>query len=170
MQFKIGDKVGFLHEPGWGIVQEVLPNYQYKIEDEDGFSVIRAQKDLVPVYSQDFTVDKIQKGEVTSKKQSKKSGKRKPEQVWEIDLHLDELVDAPGHVEFSKMLQIQMNHCRSFIQKAKKSGIRKVVVIHGVGQGVLKESVRNYAFEIDAKEYHDADFRQYGRGATEIVF
>lgn len=169
MPFKVGEKVAFLNEPGWGIVQEVLSNHQYKIEDEDGFSCVRYHSDLVPVYSQNFKVDKVEQEKQEVKKQSKKSGKRKPPEVWKIDLHLDELVDSPGCVEFSRMLQIQMNHCRSFVQKAKKNGIRKVVVIHGVGQGVLKESVRKFSVEINAKEVYDADFRKYGRGATEIV-
>lgn len=170
MLFKTGDKIAFLNEPGGGAIVEVVSKFEYKIEDEHGFSCVRKHNEIVPVHSQKFTLEGFQKETREQIKKSVKSGKRKPEQVWEIDLHLDELVEFPAHVEFSKMLQIQMNHCRSFIQKAKRNNIRKVVVIHGVGQGVLKESVRNYAFEIGAKEYQDADFRTYGRGATEILF
>lgn len=169
MQYKVGDTIAFLNEPGGGIILKVLSQNQYEIEDENGFSCVRYARDLVPVYSQEYTVENLPKESSPAKKTTQKTGRRKPEQILEIDLHLHELVESPQQIEFSRMLDVQMTHCKSFIQKAQKKGIKKVRIIHGVGQGTLKSAIRKYAREIGVKEYYDADFRTYGQGATEIL-
>ena len=49
------------------------------------------------------------------------------------------------------------------------SPCRKIVVIHGVGEGVLRHEIRK---ELDIYhpyfEYYDASYDQFGYGATEI--
>ena len=42
------------------------------------------------------------------------------------------------------------------------------VWIHGVVEGVLKEEVRSELSKIEGVEYFDADFREYGKGATAV--
>ena len=46
--------------------------------------------------------------------------------------------------------------------------IQKIIVIHGVGEGVLKEEIRSYLSKQEGLEYYDADFREYGKGATAV--
>jgi dsDNA-specific endonuclease/ATPase MutS2 len=41
-----------------------------------------------------------------------------------------------------------------------------VILIHGVGEGILKEEVRTFLSKQEGVEYFDADFREYGKGAT----
>jgi dsDNA-specific endonuclease/ATPase MutS2 len=43
-------------------------------------------------------------------------------------------------------------------------------VIHGVGEGVLKNEVRTYLENQSGIEFYDSDFREYGKGATTIDF
>ena len=38
----------------------------------------------------------------------------------------------------------------------------------GVGEGVLKQEIRSYLDKQEGVEYFDADFREYGKGATTI--
>ena len=43
-----------------------------------------------------------------------------------------------------------------------------LVFIHGVGLGVLKEEVRSFFRNFEGLEVYDADFREYGKGATVV--
>lgn len=67
-----------------------------------------------------------------------------------------------------QILTKQLAEFKSFYKKAKQNHIRKIVVIHGVGEGVLKEEIRTYLSKQDGIEYFDADFREYGKGATTV--
>ncbi|MEX0273541.1 MAG: Smr/MutS family protein, partial [Flavobacteriaceae bacterium] len=42
------------------------------------------------------------------------------------------------------------------------------VFIHGVGEGVLREELQYLFRRYDNVEYYDADYQQYGLGATEV--
>ena len=54
-------------------------------------------------------------------------------------------------------------------EKAIKNNVRKLVVIHGKGEGVLKEEVRKLLKKFPV-EVMDADYQIYGLGATEVRF
>ena len=45
----------------------------------------------------------------------------------------------------------------------------KVVLIHGVGEGVLRTEIHNYLNTLQRIEYNDASYRIYGYGATEVI-
>jgi DNA-nicking Smr family endonuclease len=52
---------------------------------------------------------------------------------------------------------------------AIRDGKRKLIVIHGVGEGILREEVRRMLQYYDGVQFHDADMRRYGTGATEVL-
>jgi len=51
---------------------------------------------------------------------------------------------------------------------AKNKG-RKIVFIHGVGNGVLKNEIRKQLERKYKVYYQDASFREYGYGATMVI-
>ena len=55
------------------------------------------------------------------------------------------------------------------MESAIRNGKRKLIVIHGVGEGVLREEVRRMLQYYDTVQFHDADMRRYGVGATEVI-
>ena len=69
----------------------------------------------------------------------------------------------------SQILNIQMSHFKSFLNHSIAKKSRKIVVIHGVGEGVLRHEIRK---ELDIYhpnfEFHDASYDEFGYGATEI--
>ncbi len=49
-----------------------------------------------------------------------------------------------------------------------QKGIQRVVFIHGIGAGVLRQELEYLFRGYDAITFEDANFQKYGRGATEI--
>jgi len=58
----------------------------------------------------------------------------------------------------------------SEMQSAIRSGVKRIVFIHGVGQGVLKQEVASLLSKKFKKYYfQDASFKEYGYGATMVI-
>ncbi len=92
------------------------------------------------------------------------------EDIEEVDLHIHELVDDYKDLSNAEMLEIQMGRFQTTLEGAIKSKTRKIVYIHGVGNGRLKHEIRK---TIDRKyprlRYQDASFKEYGYGATMVI-
>jgi hypothetical protein len=87
----------------------------------------------------------------------------------EIDLHIQELLDNISGLSNADMLKVQMDTFREEMTKAIELGVKKIVFIHGVGNGVLKNELRR---ELQRKyrkySFQDASFQEYGFGATMV--
>jgi hypothetical protein len=95
----------------------------------------------------------------------------KREDTEEVDLHIEELVDNPTELSNREMLEIQMARFQTVLEGAMRDSFtKKVVFIHGVGNGRLKYELRKSLDRNYPKlHYQDASFREYGYGAT-LVF
>jgi len=56
------------------------------------------------------------------------------------------------------------------LDTARTRRLRKLIVIHGVGEGVLRENVITLLSALEDVSFYDASYAQYGRGATEVLF
>ncbi len=163
--FKVGDIVSFLNEGGTG---EIL-----KIEDDKatimmdyGFEEEHRLKDLVPRKN-------LAVGEIVRKDRPKAALERgrampKAPEYLEVDLHFEALVDFPKNFSAHEKLQIQLAEVRKSLEKARRAGIKKVILIHGVGQGRLREEIYSLLERMDRLSFYDASFARYGKGATEV--
>lgn len=96
--------------------------------------------------------------------------KRRDDQAMlEVDLHIHELLDDIKGLSNKEMLGIQMERFHKVMAENAKNKNKKVVFIHGVGNGVLKTEIRK---ALDRKykwhSYQDASFKEYGYGATMV--
>lgn len=102
-----------------------------------------------------------------------KEVKTEPENIelLEVDLHINELIDDYQSLTASEMLNIQLNHFRMKMEEAiANQRIKKVVFIHGVGNGTLKLELRRIlSREYSHYDYQDASFKEYGFGATMVI-
>jgi DNA-nicking Smr family endonuclease len=176
--FSIGEKVAFLYEKSGGIIRRFGANGLIFVEDEDGFERTFPAEELVKIHGTEYHLpdnavaqinedDTISTSRHTIKKE-KQSGTNRSMDVWEIDLHIESLLDSHMGMSNSAILEVQMKEFKNFFSRAKTKHIRKLIVIHGVGAGVLKDDVRLFLDKKDGVEYYDADYREYGKGATAI--
>jgi len=95
---------------------------------------------------------------------------KKVPDIVEIDLHIDELIDSTAGLSNREILEIQMDKFHSEMKAAIQSNARRIVFIHGVGNGVLKQEVARKLKSSYAKyNYQDASFKEYGYGATMVI-
>lgn len=87
----------------------------------------------------------------------------------EVDLHADAIGSSGQLSNYTgTILEIQLAVFRKHLDKAITTGHPSVVFIHGIGDGILKNSIRK---ELDQAgfRYIDADQHRYGSGATEVI-
>lgn len=88
----------------------------------------------------------------------------------EIDLHIDALVDSYEELSNGEILEIQMARFTTTLEGAIRSKTKRIVFIHGVGNGKLKNEVRKTLERSYPKlRFQDASFKEYGYGATLVL-
>jgi len=187
--FKVGQTVRFLNDPGGGTIT-AIEDGQAMVEDESGFSFPHPLSELVLVdtknresYQYNFThedveermqrnsnqrvLNKINKDFKILYKNELASSEKKRGETMEVDLHIHHLQPKHQGMTNGEIIVIQLEHFERMMRVAMKDKLRKIVFIHGVGQGVLKAEIRRLI-----KEYYphcnarDAAWHQYGQGAT----
>jgi len=90
--------------------------------------------------------------------------------VGEIDLHIQNITEKFQQLSNSEMLTMQLSYFIKYLERAIHSGLNKLIVIHGVGNGVLKGEIRSMLTHYEGLQSTDASIMKYGVGATEITF
>lgn len=105
---------------------------------------------------------------VQNTKTSKPHRINNPEYDMEIDLHIEELIDNYGGMSNAEIILVQLRHFQGALDKAINQRYRTLTVIHGVGNGRLKQEVRSVLKSMNLR-FHDGSYSKYGFGATEVV-
>lgn len=191
MAFQPGQRVKFLNDVGSARVVEVRGN-SVVVTDEDGFdrtvdvSELLAAPDpaeearrygervpdLAQILAQEVgekRMRQLQREFEVRYRNAQATNVNRRDAHMEVDLHIHELVDSQQGLEDRAKLAIQLAHFDRMMDIAKREHLRRIVFIHGVGQGVLRHQIRTL-LEQDHPDcsYRDADPRQYGSGATEV--
>ncbi|KQC34238.1 DNA mismatch repair protein MutS [Nonlabens sp. YIK11] len=168
-KFSKGDKVLVLDDDMSGVVAFAKAK-QITITTADGIDLTFHEDELI--LDRRLQVKHIEvKKEPAPKKpkrriQSRKKGAFIP--AVEVDLHIHQLTDNERYMDNYDMLNLQIDTARDKIEWAHRNNIPKLVFIHGVGAGVLKQEL-DFLFErYDYLKHYDADFQKYGKGATEV--
>lgn len=158
--------MAFLNHVGEGVILK-SEGGEYLVEDENGFEDWHPEAELVIRMA--LKVDGIQKKDegIPSKgTRAVTSGKS----LLEKDLHFHQLVEHPKNFSRFQKLDIQLREARKFLDRCKVSGNKRVVLIHGVGEGRLKEEIHTMLERMDNLRFYDASYADYGKGATEVEF
>lgn len=96
-----------------------------------------------------------------------KQAKVQVDGIEEVDLHIHELVDNWSGMTPGEIIQIQLARFETALQGGLKGNAKKMVFIHGIGNGKLKfEVTRALDSKYPKLKYQDASFKEYGYGAT----
>jgi hypothetical protein len=90
--------------------------------------------------------------------------------VPEIDLHAEMLIAGHHRLDKGEILRLQLQHCDRFLDQAVRLGVHHVFLIHGIGEGKLRDAIKNMLRNRPnvvrfKNEYHP----KYGYGATEVT-
>lgn len=85
----------------------------------------------------------------------------------EVDLHIEELLDNWSGMSNAQLLDVQLKRMQQELDEAIAAHLRKIIFIHGVGNGRLKTEIRRVLATYKNVRFHDASFQKYGFGATE---
>lgn len=184
MGYEIGQKVKFINQDLEGEIKSILSNGRIMVTCVDGFDYDVSLGDILVVNDDNSHLYKVDqeavKDQVTPKQTRSKPqksilspyqnrAKYQMERTLEIDLHLEELVEFPGKLDDWQKLHTQMQHVKNCLNEAMDQSIVRIVFIHGVGTGVLKTELKNHLANFSNMIVSDADFREYGMGATQVT-
>jgi len=89
---------------------------------------------------------------------------------WLVDLHIETLAPKKKFAQQHEALLFQLEVLKKCIEAAIQKRKRKIIFVHGVGKGRLRQEMRYYIdHHYSSVEYFDGDYRNFGFGATEII-
>jgi hypothetical protein len=93
---------------------------------------------------------------------------RTGEREAEVDLHIHELVEDSSGWDKAEILEYQKKYFLRCMESALVNKFLKVIFIHGVGNGVLKNELTDLLKKKEGIEVLDAPMHKYGVGALEV--
>lgn len=146
---KIGDSVSVIDENLNGVVRK-MDQHSVAFEDQHGFmhhyprsKVISRAEDWSAGINADYnkSTDKV------SSKPARKS-------TFTLDIHFDKLKSGSKNYDAAERIALQREKVLEAIDYCKISGIRKLEIIHGIGDGTLQKMVRDN-LEAKGMEFYD---------------
>ena len=169
MKFQIGDKVSFLNEKRSGIVTHILGTHRVMVTNEDGFDIPVSIDQIV--LKTEISAYKVDPKKMNEKEEREvKPPKLSVDEAWEVDLHLDNIIDTGKAMSDHEKLLSQLKYFRKCMEAAITHRIKKIIFIHGVGKGTLKEEIIHLLKDYDRIRHYAAPFRKYGYGALVVEF
>ena len=166
MSWCVGQEVGVLREAGVFKVCSVEKEHLV-LEDEIGFTYRYLKQDVVA--RQQINIDKITSKDLQVKitTAAKKIEVSKERNLPFIDLHSEEL-SIPSHLPAHDVFLAQIKAFKSFCNGQAQRRNTKFIVIHGAGEGRLKQEIRQICNGKEGMSVHDAQWSNGAVGASRI--
>ncbi|UMY65233.1 MULTISPECIES: Smr/MutS family protein [unclassified Flavobacterium] len=173
-RFSKGDRVSVLNDDVDGVVVSVSGR-DVTIETTDGFPMILDEKELIPVAGE-LKIEIGSVGRILKEKEperrkavvrEKRTGDIPPP---EFDLHIEKLVKNHRILSPHDILTMQTETAKRHIEFAIRNRMPRIVLIHGVGDGILRSELEFLLSRYDNVRFHDGNYQKYGSGALEVVF
>jgi len=88
-----------------------------------------------------------------------------------VDLHIEKLMDNINYKSNAEILDIQLKAFEKWYHLAVLHRLHKFTVIHGIGEGVLKDEIHHILKQkTEVKSFINQYTAAFGFGATEIFF
>ena len=172
--FIVGDLVSFMSDNSKGKIIAKLNDFMYDVEIEPGFSIPVNRLEIEKIWQTDsnFNEKEIEKKIKNDLYKAKPVLSKKKKDVYfnyyEIDLHIENLVDSWSHLSNFEIVLVQVSAFRKRLYQAFDDNENQLIVIHGVGKGVLKDEIAGVVNTLPNVSMHPADMKIYGMGASQI--
>ena len=173
--FSIGDRVEAIEDNTQGVIVSIDQGIAL-VRTEDGFELEFELYELVPQLAHqplNMAAAAHKQKEVQQEARKKHKQKQQPKRAktippMEVDLHIEKLVKDHRRLMPHEHLEIQLDRAKRSFDLAIQKKLPKLVLIHGVGEGVLKAELHFLIGRYDGLRHEPADYQKYGQGATLI--
>lgn len=162
---KTGDFISYLNERKTGTVVAINKDL-ITILDEHGFTEKVALNKIVLRDDSLYSRIAIEKKDEAIKIKSKK----KSTATRTLDLHFHLLVKNPNSYSAQARLEIQKENLMDMLEYCKKNPIKKLNIIHGIGDGILQTMVFDILNGFAGIEYEDHNIFHQSSGNVEVTF
>jgi len=186
VKLKIGDRIKFLNGVGGGTITTFQQNGMAKVMVEEGFELPYPMNELIRDIDNESkaiaemiesSVDTENKNEEVLEPLEEEYEEEIPliekykvaPREAEVDMHIWRLTDNYPRMTNGEMLNLQLGFFKHCLESAIENNFTKVIFIHGVGNGRLKQEIRTILDEYVYIEYNNASMEKYGVGATKVL-
>lgn len=162
---KIGDKVSVIDDNLKGKVIGINGK-KVTIEDEHGFPYEYQSNELVLQQAEIYNHVKTILKEETSKPISKKHDKK----PLILDLHFEHLVHNPSDYDSFERLFRQKEKLLNTIDFCRKHHLKKLEIIHGIGDGTLQQMVHDVLQNQTNIEFQNKEILHHQSGTVLVYF
>ena len=136
-------------------LEHMVQKLTRRIEEMEAANALRAHARLSNADGENATR--------TNKKPSK-------DEIIEVDLHAHALLDSTDGLSATEIKDYQMKVFREKMNEYLRDKGRRIVFIHGNGDGVLRKAIlTEMKYSYKTCRHQDASFQQYGFGATMVT-
>ncbi len=162
---KIGDKVAVIDDQLKGIIK-TIKGMKVVIEDEHGFPYEYEQSELVlqqaEIYDRISTVQKEENKKFISKKHDKRP--------FILDLHFENLAKGSTKIDSYERLFIQKEKLLNTLEYCRNNNLKRLEIIHGIGDGVLQKMVHDVLESQTNLEFHNKEILHHQSGTVLVYF
>ena len=165
--FKVGDKVKFIKSNDYGIIKSIISERKIQVEDSSNFLSIVNHNDVIKFDSSTDTLraygDLNINKDIIAKKMNK-SIESTNLNVIKVDLHIENIDDDYLFLTNYEIVQKQLVKCERILLSALNSKTQRLIIVHGIGQGVLKNEVHKLLNRFKLRY-----FESINGGSTEVM-
>ena len=162
---KIGDSVSVIDDQLKGKIISVKGT-KVTIEDEHGFPYEYDASELVVQQAEIYNEVKTIRKEEWSKPISKKHHKK----PLVLDLHFEHVVKNPSEYDSFERLFRQKEKLLTTIEFCRKNNLKKLEIIHGIGDGVLQQMVHDVLESQTNLEFQNKEILHHQSGTVLVYF
>lgn len=161
---KIGDQVAAIDDNLKGVITSVKGEIVV-FKDEHGFTYQFEKSQVVlqnpSIYENLKTIQKTEPSKIISKKHNKSH--------LRLDLHFENLVKNASDYDAFERLFLQKEKLLETINFCRKNNLKKLEIIHGIGDGVLQKMVYDVLESQTNLEFHNKEILHHQSGSVLVT-
>jgi hypothetical protein len=150
------------------LLGDEMPNYHHSIATAGFFIMLLNEKVINDNLLQKNLLNLNEESQSKNKTVKLPTTGYKEELI--VDLHIEALTENSSRMSAGEKLNFQLIAFEKHVSTAFSQGYKKLIIIHGVGKGVLKDNILEKLKDYSFAKHKDADYNKFGYGATEINF